>query len=139
MTVPPLRVRLVADMTKKNLDSTLGGVIRGARVGKGLSLRELAQRIERSPSYLNDIEFDRRVPSEEVLRALAPQLDLDVDRLLAAAGRVGRGAEEFLRSNPEVGVLFRRMSDSGMSRAEVTELVKRAESMIEKNAKEPKG
>lgn len=97
-----------------------------------LSLRELARRIERAPSYLNDIEHDRRVPSEGVLRQLATELRLDADLLLAAAGRVGEGAERYMRSNPTAGVLFRRVSDAGLGEQDLRHLLEQAEEIIAK-------
>jgi transcriptional regulator with XRE-family HTH domain len=101
-------------------------------VAAQLSLRELARRIERAPSYLNDIEHDRRVPSEAVLKQLAAELDLAVDLLLAAAGRVGEGAERYMQSNPTAGVLFRRVSDAGLGEQDLKQLLEQAEKMISK-------
>lgn len=97
-----------------------------------LSLRELARRIEHAPSYLNDIEHDRRVPSEAVLRQLAAELNLDADLLLAAAGRVGEGAQRYMQSNPTAGVLFRRVSDAGLGEHDLKHLLEQAEKMISK-------
>lgn len=37
-----------------------GEDLRAAREAAGLSLRELARRIELSPAYLSDLELDRR-------------------------------------------------------------------------------
>jgi transcriptional regulator with XRE-family HTH domain len=90
---------------------TLGDQIRIGRARKRLTLRELAVLTGKTPSYLSDIENDRRVPSETVLRAIADALDLDFDELMAAAGRFGEGADRYLRRNPEAGVLFRRLSE----------------------------
>jgi transcriptional regulator with XRE-family HTH domain len=111
---------------------TLGQRIRDARVAAGLSLRELARRIERAPSYLNDIEHDRRVPSEAVVLQLADQLALDADLLLAAAGRVGAGAEQYMQSNPTAGVLFRRVSDAGLGEKDLKDLLDQAQKLIDK-------
>jgi transcriptional regulator with XRE-family HTH domain len=111
---------------------TLGQRIRDARVAAELALRELARRVERAPSYLNDIEHDRRVPSEVVLRQLAAELNLDADLLLAAAGRVGEGAERYMQSNPTAGVLFRRISDAGLGEQDVKHLLEQAEKIINK-------
>jgi transcriptional regulator with XRE-family HTH domain len=101
-------------------------------VTAGLSLRELARRIERAPSYLNDIEHDRRVPSEPVVLQLADELSLDADLLLAAAGRVGEGAERYMQSNPTAGVLFRRVSDAGLGEKDLKDLLNQAEKMIDR-------
>ena len=98
----------------------------------GLSLRALARQLEVAPSYMNDIENDRRVPSEAVLRRIASELGLDADLLLAAAGRVGEGAREYIRANPTAGVLFRRVSDAGLDEQDLKKLLKQAEKMISK-------
>jgi len=95
-----------------------------------LSLRELARRIDRAPSYINDIEHDRRVPSEPVLRQICGELGLDEDRLLAAAGRVGEGAEEYMKANPTAGVLFRRVSNAGLGEHDLNRLLTQAEKLI---------
>ena len=93
------------------LNKSCGEVIREARVARGLSLRELARRIEITPSYLSDIENDRRVPAEEILRALSTELELDFDDLMARSGRLGSDAVRYMSRMPAAGVLFRRLSE----------------------------
>jgi transcriptional regulator with XRE-family HTH domain len=90
---------------------TLGDRIRVGRARKRVTLRQLGELIGNTPSYLSDIENDRRVPSEAVLHMLAEKLDLDFDELMAAAGRFGEGADRYVRRHPEAGVLFRRLSE----------------------------
>ena len=89
---------------------TVGDQIRIGRARKRLTLRQLAAAPGKTASYLSDIENDRRVPSETVMRAIAEALDLNFDDLMAAAGRFGEDADRYLRRNPEAGVLFRRLS-----------------------------
>jgi transcriptional regulator with XRE-family HTH domain len=120
-------------MTDKPSGETLGQQIRDARVAAQLSLRALARQLEVAPSYMNDIENDRRVPSEAVLRRIAAELDLDADLLLAAAGRVGEGARDYIKANPTAGVLFRRVSDAGMGEQGLKKLLEQAEKMINKS------
>jgi transcriptional regulator with XRE-family HTH domain len=108
---------------------SFGGRVREARLAKGLSLRELARRVEKAPSYVNDIEYDRRVPSEAVVRQLCDELDLDVDVMLAVAGRVGEGAEEYLRTEPTAGVLFRRVAQERLDEDALQELLARVEQL----------
>ena len=91
---------------------TLGDIINSARVGKHLGLRALARELDIAPSYLSDIENNRRVPSETVLRDMARVLDLDIDTLMQRAGRLGEGAERYLRQNRRAGQLFRRIAAS---------------------------
>lgn len=117
-------------MTGKTSGTSLGQQIRDARVGAGLSLRALARQLEVAPSYVNDIENDRRVPSEAVLRRIASELGLDADLLLAAAGRVGEGAREYIREQPAAGVLFRRLSDARLDDQGLKKLLEEAEKMI---------
>ncbi len=91
---------------------TLGDFVNRARVEKGLGLRALARALGIVPSYLSDIENNRRVPSESVLRELAHVLDLNFDILMQRAGRLGEDAERYLRENRRAGQLFRRIAAS---------------------------
>jgi transcriptional regulator with XRE-family HTH domain len=124
-------------MTTPRSDTSLGSQIRQARLDAGLSLRALAEQIKRAPSYLNDIEHNRRVPSESVIKDICSALGMDEDRLLAAAGRVGEGAEEFMKSQPIAGVLLRTVSGSGtvsgagLGERDLKKLLKQAEKMIQ--------
>lgn len=115
---------------------TLGQQIRNARLAADLSLRELARRIERAPSYVNDIEHDRRVPSETVLADLAAHLNLDFDQLLATAGRVGEGAKKYMKSQPMAGMLLRTVSDAEFGERELKTLIEQAEKIIDKRTDE---
>src|SRR5579859_2716572 len=110
-------------MTHRNL----GDLLRDARVAADLSLRDLAKKLGITPSYISDIENNRRVPSEDVLRQLAETFDLKFDELMALAGRVGDDAERYLRQHPTAGVLFRRISDRRLSEEELKKLVEQVE------------
>lgn len=70
-----------------------GHIIVEARKRKGLSQKQLAERIRKedgepiSAQYLNDIERDRRnPPSEHLIAQLARELELSKNYLMAAAG-----------------------------------------------------
>lgn len=89
--------------------ASLGETIRAARLAR-FKLREFARLLEVSPTHLSDVEHDRRVPSEELLTKMAPHLDLDLDQLLAAAGRVPEEARRAMENNPQAVALFRRVS-----------------------------
>lgn len=111
---------------------TLGDTLRDARVALDLSLREVARQAKIAPSYLSDIENDRRVPSEELLGKLASLLKLDFDELMARAGRVGDDAERYLKKHPSAGVLFRRLAENGVGEERLKELVEQVEREREK-------
>ena len=115
-----------------DIERSLGDRVRDARVSKGLALRELARRIGIAPSYLSDIEYDRRTPSEEVLGTICGELDLDVDTMLALAGRLGEEADRYLRRHPTAGVLFRRVSAAGLPEADLQRLVDEVDDMAKR-------
>lgn len=75
--------------------TTFGEVVAKARKGKGLSLRDLAERVTKedgssiSAQYLNDIEHGRRnPPPPAIIRQLAVQLSLDADYLAILANEL---------------------------------------------------
>jgi transcriptional regulator with XRE-family HTH domain len=115
-------IRLSAYMANDN--RTLGEVIHDARVKLKLSLRDVTKKLDITPSYLSDIENDRRIPSEEVLAKLAGLLHLDFDDLMARAGRFGENAVRYMMKTPAAGVLFRRLAEGQASRETVEKLIK---------------
>ena len=74
-------------MTIMANDQTLGAVIREARESAPLTQAMLANHAGISPQYLNDIERDRRTPSEPVANALALALGLEMEWLSYLCGR----------------------------------------------------
>jgi transcriptional regulator with XRE-family HTH domain len=118
-------------MTRQPKGKSLGTRIRDARIEAGHTLRGFARELELSPSYLNDIEYDRRVPSDEVLRQLAERLELKLDDLLAAAGKVGiaKDAEQYIRDTPSAGVLFRRVTNDRLTEDQLKRLLDQVEQM----------
>ncbi len=111
---------------------TLGEILRDARVGLDQSLRELAKKLGLAPSYLSDIENDRRVPSEDVLRKLAAELKIEFDDLMAMAGRMGDQAERYMKRHPTAGLLFRRISDKRLRDEDLETLLRTVDEMGKK-------
>lgn len=111
-------------MPEERLDLSLGDRLRVGRALLKKTLRQLASEVGNTAAYLSDIENDRRVPSEDVLRALAKALELDVDDLMASAGKIGDQADQYLRRTPQAGVLFRRLSESDVAPEAVEELIR---------------
>ena len=105
----------------------LGDIINSARLDKGIGLRALARKLSIAASYLSDIENDRRVPSEAVLRNMARSLDLDFDLLMQQAGRLGEDAEHYLRENRLAGRLFRRIAESRLDQEALESLLNELE------------
>jgi transcriptional regulator with XRE-family HTH domain len=117
-------------------DNTLGDFVRDGRSAVNMRLRELARRLDVTPSYVSDIENNRRVPSEEVLARIADVLDLPLEELVARAGRLGSDAERYMRETPVATTLFRRISDEKLTEGEIRELLNRVE-QIRRDRDEP--
>jgi len=81
--------------------------------GKDYSLRKVAGRIGMQPSYLSRIERGTDIPpSEKKLNALAEDLDLDKDVVLAMAGKVSSDLQEIIRKRPQLfSDLIRQLKD----------------------------
>jgi transcriptional regulator with XRE-family HTH domain len=114
---------------------SLGETIRQRRISQDITLRELARRLDLTPSYLSDIENDRRVPAEDVLARIAGLLDLSFDELMGLAGRFGDSVERYLKRNPAAGVLFRRISQANLSPDALKALLKEADRLSEEGKK----
>jgi transcriptional regulator with XRE-family HTH domain len=123
-------------MANRKPDQTLGETIQQARIAAGPSLRETAKALGITPSYLSDIENDRRVPSEEVLRTIADRLRLDFDHLMALAGRFGEQADRYLKRHPAAGMLFRRISETNLSDEALQLLLEKARELGKKGQDE---
>lgn len=110
-------------------DTTLGEVVRTARVNAGISLRQLAIRLGVTPSYVSDIENDRRVPSEDVLGRIAQELNLDRADLLARAGRLQADADRYMRGTPAATTLFRRITEERFDEAKIRKVMERVDEL----------
>ncbi len=114
-------------MANERAGKTLGQVIRDARVAAGQSLREFARTLGITPSYQSDIENDRRIPSEDVLKEIAGLLRLDFEELMALGGRFGEDAERYLRRHPTAGALFRKLSETNAPEDVLRKMLREAE------------
>ena len=115
-----------------NNEKTLGEEIRDARVATGVSLREFARNLGITPSYQSDIENDRRIPSEDVLKKLASSLNLDFEILMLLGGRFGEEAERYLRRHPTAGALFRKLSETNAPENVLRKMLQDAEELERK-------
>jgi len=111
----------------RDMTTSLGDFIREARVRQGKSLRELAKDLDVTPSYLSDIENDRRVPAEPVLRRIAQQLQLDFNELMNLAGRFGDQVERYVKRQPMAVQLFRRIAEANLNEKDLKHLLDEVE------------
>lgn len=80
---------------------TLGSIIKEKRLSKGLSLRQLAKRIGKSPSWVSKVELglDENC-KEETLAKIGQELELLPDGLLCLTGRLPSRYESLLKTYP---------------------------------------
>ena len=81
-------------------DDSLGGRLRAERERRGLTLRELARRLEVSPSLVSQIETGKTQPSVRTLYAIVSELGVSFDELFAPPG--GKGVAEKAAPSAEV-------------------------------------
>jgi transcriptional regulator with XRE-family HTH domain len=72
--------------------SPLGERLRAERDRLGLSLRELARRLEVSPSLVSQIETGKIQPSVRTLYAIVTELGVSLDELFAPPAGAGPGS-----------------------------------------------
>lgn len=81
---------------------------------RAYSLRQVSLRIGIEPSYLSKVERGERAPlSEEKLMALAKELNLNSDELIAMAGGIPRDIADIIRKRPRLfSMLVKALKDS---------------------------
>ena len=109
-----------------------GAYARQERKRREIGLREMAKMIGVSPTYLSKVERDEfSPPAEDKVRKIAEIFDIDVDELLALAGKVSSDLSEIIREHPrELAALLR--TTRGMTADDVARLAREAEKPKEK-------
>ena len=99
-----------------------------------VGLRVMAKKIGVSPTYLSKVERDEfPPPAEDKVIAIAESLDLDVDVLLARAGKVSSDLTQIIREHPRAMANLIR-GTRGMSEDQMAEVNKvMAEQMKKRN------
>jgi transcriptional regulator with XRE-family HTH domain len=104
-----------------------GAFIRRQREAKGFGLREMAKKIDVSPTYLSKIERDEfPPPAEDRVKAIAKIIECDPDDLLARAGRVSSDISDIIKRQPvELAALLR--TTRGLTADDIDRLVRQAQ------------
>ena len=90
---------------------SFGLLIRETRIKQGFSQRDLAGKIGVAPSYLNDIEKEKRsAPKQIVIKKISKLLKININTLNDLAG-ISKGSvapdiKEYIDSNPRVASLI---------------------------------
>ena len=106
-------------LIKKN-KKKFGSFIRELRLKLDIGQRELANKIGIAPSYLNDIEKNKRTaPKINVINKLSKLLDVEKNYLHDLAGISKKGVapdiSEFIESNPRIISLLRTIKENNLN------------------------
>ena len=106
-----------------------GKALKDARIRAGKTLRETAKHVDRSVSYMSDVEQGRKGPPDlEMVRKLQDFLRVEGDTLiiLASEARTKRPTEivQHIQNRPRLSVLFMRAKN--LSDEELEELIENA-------------
>ena len=118
-------------MKKTSITSeTFGSYIRKLRIKNDIGQRELAKKIGVAPSYLNDMEKNKRTaPRTELIKKLSVKLKADLNLLYDLAGNSKKTAApdivEYVEKNPKIVSLLRTAKSSKLSDYEIDELEKK--------------
>ena len=117
---------------KKNesKSDTFGSYIRHLRIKKKIGQRELAKIIGTAPSYLNDIEKNKRpAPRIDLINKLSIKLGADTDLLYDLAGNSKKNLApdiaDFIDKNPKVVSILRTIKNNNLNNSEIEVLEKK--------------
>ena len=116
-------------MKYKYLSTSFGPLIRKTRLDQGIGQRELAKKIGIAPSYLNDIEKEKRpAPKTTFVKKISKILNLNLNELNDLAGTSRKDAApdiiKYLNQNPKIVSLIRSFKKNDISDYQIEELEK---------------
>ena len=102
-----------------------GTRIRELRKAKGISLRDFADLVGIDFTYLSKIENGKvDPPSEEKIKSMADKLEVDAEYLLELAGKISsEQIRKAVESNPDVGVLLRKLQSRKLTDDQVKDML----------------
>jgi len=117
---------------KKNtsVSETFGTYVRRLRIKNNIGQRELAKKIGVAPSYLNDMEKNKRTaPRADLIKKLSIILKADLDLLNDLAGNSKKTLApdiiDFIEKNPNIVSLLRTVKNSKISNVEISNIEKK--------------
>jgi len=117
-------------MTKSNIPKkSFGSYIRALRLNLNIGQRELAEKIGIAPSYLNDIEKEKRSsPKQIIINKLAIQLKTNINDLNDLAGiskkNLAPDIVDYIEKNPGMKILIRTIRDNNIGNKQIEKIEK---------------
>ena len=118
-------------MVKQTSSSeNFGSYIRSLREKHNIGQRELAKKIGVAPSYLNDIEKNKRTaPRVDLIKKISTILKADLDKLNDLAGNskktIAPDIVDYIENNPKIVSLLRAAKNSKISNTEIEDMEKK--------------
>jgi transcriptional regulator with XRE-family HTH domain len=92
-----------------------GKLLRRARTRAGYGLREFAQKVDLSPTYISRVETGKiPPPTERRIKVMARLLELPADDLYSAAGKVDPDIEAYIRRVKTLPGFLRAAKKAGL-------------------------
>ncbi len=118
----------------KNIKKKFGSFIRDLRIRQNIGQRELANKVGIAPSYLNDIEKEKRsAPKQIVIKKISKLLKINIDTLNDLAGiskgNVAPDIGEYIEKNPRIVSLIRSIKQNNLDE----EQIEKIENSLNKN------
>ena len=110
-----------------NVSETFGSYIRRLRIKNNIGQRELAKKVGVAPSYLNDIEKNKRTaPRIILIKKLSVILKADLNLLNDLAGNskntLAPDIVNVIENNPKIVSLLRSAKNNKLSDEELTNI-----------------
>jgi transcriptional regulator with XRE-family HTH domain len=115
----------ISNISKKSF----GSYIRSLRLDLNIGQRELAEKIGIAPSYLNDIEKEKRSsPKQKIIKKIATQLKANINDLNDLAGiskkNLAPDIIDFIEKNPAMKKLMRTIKDNNLENKQIDSILK---------------
>lgn len=103
-----------------------GALLRRLRLRAGFGLREFAQKVDLSPTYISRVETGKiPPPTERRLKIMARLLDIPPDVLYASAGKVDPDVEVYVRRVRSLPAFLRAARKAGLGEADFERMARR--------------
>jgi|TARA_B110000977_G_scaffold59499_1_gene80788 choline kinase/DNA-binding XRE family transcriptional regulator len=114
-------------MIKKTINKSFGSFIREIRIENKIGQRELALKIGVAPSYLNDIEKNKRAaPKLHIIKKISSMLNIDLNLLNDLAGisknDLAPDITDYIKKNQKLISLIRTFKNNNLSDNEFNQI-----------------
>ena len=112
---------------KKIPKENFGPYIRKIRINLNITQRDLAKRAGIAPSYLNDLEKEKRsAPKLAVIKKISNILKTDFNKLSDLAGNskkeIAPDLSDFIQKNPKIVSLLRSIQEKNLSNEQISDI-----------------